>query len=137
VSAPKPTADVREAVLTRDMRLCQWCGRGVDPSSGDYSLQHRRARGTGGSVADDTNTAANLLTMCGSATTGCHGHVESHPNDARARGFRLFQWQAPDTVPALLWTGDWYYLDPIGLLTPTPAPAAELYMRSLGLITKD
>lgn len=43
------------------------------------SLHHVYPRGQGG---DDT--AVNLIALCGSGTTGCHGRVEAHDPAARA-----------------------------------------------------
>jgi hypothetical protein len=82
--------ETRARVRGRDADCCQWCGRLVFDYQ-DYSLQHRRARGTGGSRRPETNADGNLVLLCGSATTGCHAYVESHREEARARGFTLFQ----------------------------------------------
>ena len=58
----------------------QLCGARVDFVDGvrgwDWSLQHRRPRGMGGTRLAEINSPANLLLLCGSATTGCHGYVE-------------------------------------------------------------
>ncbi|WP_435109776.1 HNH endonuclease [Nocardiopsis synnemataformans] len=91
-----PTRAVREAVWRRDAGSCAWCGATI---SGAHSLQHRRARGMGGSAAADTNTASNLVLVCGTATTGCHRLIEAHPAAARARGFRVDQGRDPAAAP--------------------------------------
>ena len=98
-----PSPETREIVLNRDSWLCQWCGKHVLMEVFGYSLQHRRARGMGGSSDPDTNSPANLVLMCGSGTTGCHGHVEAHPHEARERGFRVDQYDDPAAVPLVLW----------------------------------
>lgn len=41
------------------------------------SVQHRRAQGMGGTSRTETNDLANLLLLCGTGTTGCHGWVET------------------------------------------------------------
>lgn len=98
VPAPrKPPRDTgpdeltRLAVLKRDRLQCVRCGRPCGPKVGEYSLQHRVARGVGGD-----NETWNLILLCGSATTLCHGEVEakSDPRDL-ARGYRLESWQDP------------------------------------------
>jgi hypothetical protein len=98
-----PTLKVRRLVLERDEWTCQRCGQ--DISDGDYSLQHRRARGMGGSKAADTNLPANLITVCGSATNGCHGRIESDPLRAATTGFRLPQGADPEAMPVQTWRG--------------------------------
>ncbi len=40
------------------------------------SVQHRRAQGMGGTALTQTNDLANLLLLCGTGVTGCHGWAE-------------------------------------------------------------
>ena len=104
------TLAVREIVLARDWFRCARCGRNV--LNGPYSLQHRRARGMGGSRREDTNQPANLITLCGHATSPdrCHLWAESHRDEARKAGFLLYQGQDPLEVPVETWRGV-IYLD--------------------------
>lgn len=96
-----PSSDIRAVVLERDDWSCTWCGQPLNTSR-DYSLQHRRARGSGGSRREDTNSPANLLSVHGSATTECHGYIEGHPLEAKARGFRLDQGIDPLLEPVMI-----------------------------------
>ncbi len=66
-----PSKKVRDAVLGRDRYRCQRCGHRLVGNA--YSLQHRLPRGRLGK-----NTAANLVAVCGSATTPgmCHDWME-------------------------------------------------------------
>lgn len=107
-----PSRRIRQLVIDRDDHCCVACGHWVDVEGGNYSLQHRRARGAGGSRRSDTNSLANLILMCGSATTGCHGYVEAHPDYALSRGYRVTQQQDPALVP--VWVAGWgeVLLDP-------------------------
>ena len=93
-----PDAATRALVLERDSLLCCRCGRPAGPGIGLYSIQHRVARGVGGG-----NGIQNLLLLCGSATTSCHGEVEArlNPHDLDA-GFRLESWQDPAAEPVML-----------------------------------
>ncbi|MDE2100837.1 MAG: hypothetical protein KGL39_26560 [Patescibacteria group bacterium] len=95
---------VRGLVVLRDEGICQWCGErvtGLDMTEGNYSLQHRRARGMGGSSRPETDLPGNLVLVHGSGTTGCHGHIESHREEAARRGFILPQPTSRTTwVPA-------------------------------------
>ncbi|KQQ22562.1 hypothetical protein ASF48_05095 [Rathayibacter sp. Leaf299] len=91
---------VRARVRSRDADCCQWCGRQVDVEYEHYSLQHRRARQSGGTRRPEANAEGNLVFVCGSATTGCHQHIESHSEEAQARGFDLFfACPTPSDVP--------------------------------------
>jgi hypothetical protein len=114
----------RETVHTRDDITCQWCGLRVNPHHGRYSLQHRLARGMGGSSNSRINSPENLVFMCGSATTGCHGHVESHPTEAAARGFRLGPNDSPTDTPIIDYMGQAWFLYEAGhrsMFAPSPS----------------
>lgn len=114
----------RETVLTRDDNTCQWCGTRLNPAHGRYSLQHRRARGMGGSKHARANAPEVLVLVCGSATTLCHGHIESHPEEAEARGFRLRGIADAAETPVIDHNGDTWYLYPEGhrsMFAPTPS----------------
>lgn len=117
-----PTKRVRLLVLTRDDWACQVCGRNLASAylTGDYSLQHRRARGMGGSRRPDTNGAANLITVCGSATTGDHQRIESQPQWAADYGYRIRQNQTPSEIPVFTYSHGWVLLDDQGGMKPAP-----------------
>jgi hypothetical protein len=108
------TPKTRREVIARDRQTCQWCGIWVDVTAGAYSLQHRRARGMGGSKRIDTDLPSNLVTMCGSGVTGCHGYIESHRDAARQRGFTLRDRDRPELVPVLDHIGQWLRFDALG-----------------------
>lgn len=99
-----PTPKTRRAVLARDAETCQWCG-GTLANGWFYSLQHRRARGMGGSRVPWVNLPGNLVAVHGSGTTGCHGHIEANPKEAAARGFRLSHRETPEDLPLIDYAG--------------------------------
>lgn len=104
------TPTIRWAIIRRDsdvngQPVCTWCGQAVRIEPGGYSLQHRRARGMGGSRLRDTGQAQNGCLVHGTGTTGCHGYIESHPVEAAERGFRIRQTENPLTVPVRAWDG--------------------------------
>jgi 5-methylcytosine-specific restriction endonuclease McrA len=105
---PDPPPRMRETVLQRDDYCCLGCGADVRTTRW-YSLQHRRARGTGG-----WNDLTNLITLCGSATTGCHWVCEQRAADAHARGLWLYSWQDPAKTPVVLPGGAAVYLTAAG-----------------------
>jgi hypothetical protein len=109
-------------VIARDLSKCQWCGRHVRTETGWYSLQHRRARGMGGTRRSETDQPANLLLVCGTGTTECHGWIESQPAQAIARGFRIAAGATPARIPYVDWTGrEWILTDDGGKEPATPA----------------
>lgn len=95
------------------------------------SIQHRRARGMGGSRLAETHTLDNLLLLCGSGTTGCHGWVE---NRERAAALARGLWIGHDhddagalipasAYPLVLHSGRRVLLDPISpFYIPAPDP---------------
>lgn len=65
-------------VIRRDKGSCVRCGRHVVhlERGREWSIHHRRNRGSGGTSLAWVNQPANLVVLCGSGTTGCHGWVE-------------------------------------------------------------
>lgn len=99
---------VRNFILDRDNGSCVRCGRQVMwwngirwTQMGEYSIQHRRPRGMGGSKDPATNAPMNGVVLCGSATTGCHSEVESNRAQAYDDGHLVHQGIDPATIPVL------------------------------------
>lgn len=90
---PKPKrshtvpAEVRQLVLERDGYRCARCDR--DLHGVPMSVHHRHPRGMGGTRDNRSSDPRNLVSLCGSGTTGCHGWIESHRDQARATGWLL------------------------------------------------
>jgi hypothetical protein len=95
--APPTRREEREAyelVQLRDRGTCVRCGgHGIDGFGTNFD--HRKNRSQGG-----LTTAANGQTLCGSGTTGCHGHMTTHPADATANGYAVPSWADPAEWPA-------------------------------------
>jgi hypothetical protein len=84
-------------VLDRDGYACVACGRSIMTMGDWWSMQHRKARGVGG-----TNSPENLLVLCGSATSaGCHRKCEDRDPDMRACGYWMESWEDPALEPVL------------------------------------
>jgi hypothetical protein len=103
----KVTPSIRKRVLARD-EFCVRCGFLIDP--GNYSIHHRKPRGMGGTKDPAISRLSNLLALCGSGTTGCHGWVESSRRLAYERGFLLHHNDNAKTTPVFTYAG-WRLFD--------------------------
>jgi hypothetical protein len=92
---------VAQLVVARDGWACVSCGLDISgiERGWDWSIQHRIPRGMGGSRDPRLNLPSNLVVLCGSGTTGCHGGAESYREGARARGLLLHRIEDPTKVP--------------------------------------
>lgn len=117
-----PKLETVMAVLVRDGYRCVRCGRTIEGERGTaWSLQHRRPRGMGGTKRFDANSPVNLIALCGSATTDCHGHVESYRAEAYANGWLVSIHSDPAKVPCLVaQQSRWVYLSADGKYEDEP-----------------
>jgi len=102
-----PTPATRQAVAARAGYHCELC---YTPITGQASVHHRRPRRMGGTRRSDVNESANLMLLCGSGTTGCHGWVESHRKEALADGIILYDRDIPTDHPYRDRHGNWWTL---------------------------
>lgn len=115
-----PTQAQRKVVLDRSRGFCEICGRQlwVWPRGwvAVHSAHHRQPRQMGGSSRPEINSPANLLLLCGSATTpgSCHEHVEANRERAYASGWLVRASADPAAVPVLLEGNDFYLLTDAG-----------------------
>ncbi|GJJ23723.1 hypothetical protein MTY414_73960 [Mycolicibacterium mageritense] len=49
-------------------------------------------------------TLGNLLLVCGSGTTGCHGRITVNPTWAKAQGYTVGGTFEPADVPVVRWS---------------------------------
>lgn len=70
----------RELVYERDGYACRRCG--VNATVCGLSIHHRQGR-----QCARPNNPANLVTLCGSGTTGCHGWATDNPAEAYETGW--------------------------------------------------
>jgi hypothetical protein len=95
------SAETAETVVARDQWSCVGCGMGImglERGVG-WSIHHRIPRGMGGSKDPKISAPSNLVVLCGSGSTGCHGDAESYRDAARARGLLVWRSQDPAEVP--------------------------------------
>lgn len=118
-----PTKTRRLEVLARDEGRCVRCGAHVaDPLDGtpwaQWSIQHRKPRGAGGTKDPAINAIENLIVLCGDGVRGCHGWVESNRVESRRLGYSVPQWQDPAVVPVAHRTWVWAWPHPDGEWVP-------------------
>lgn len=100
----------KRIALQRQGWHCMRCGRNLhDPSvwpgrSGHHRQLRRRADPT---VRD---LPCNIVELCGSGTTGCHGWTHAHPAEAERSGYIIPSWRDPLNAPIRDWNGDWWWL---------------------------
>ena len=52
------------------------------------------------------NEPNNLMTVCGSGTTGCHGMIHANPEQSYAYGWLVHPWvDDPSTIQVKTWRG--------------------------------
>lgn len=106
---PKATgfpAAVKLAVRTRagqgdpDEASCEACGLWLGRERGQ--IQHRDARGMGGSSSPVNASAANGALLCGTPFEGCHGLCEKRDEGMNEEGFWLRAGEGPLETPIML-----------------------------------
>lgn len=107
------TPELRDAVLLRDKYRCVRCGDDIHWIR--FSVHHRKLRAQGGK-----DEFANLITLCGSGTQGCHYVVHSRrKNIGWPGGFIVPGHAMPAEVPVLYHGKGMVLLgDPPNLLIP-------------------
>ena len=100
VKSTRPPERVRNTVAERAGYCCERCGRQLhdgDAWTQTHSFHHRLPRGRGG-----RNTVSNLVLLCGSGVTGCHGQVEDQRAAAYDSGWLVETGLDPATKPVLV-----------------------------------
>lgn len=106
-----PSAEVVDGALEREHYSCALCGMGIGPEGRGigWSVHHRLRRSQG-----VDHSIQNVIILCGSGSTQCHGWVHANPADARAGGWLLSGRQEPLAVPVLVAGQRWVYLTSTG-----------------------
>lgn len=79
----------RTVLYARSDGVCEVCSRARATNA-----HHRKNTSQGGLW-----TPSNLLHLCGSGTTGCHGHITTNPQISRDQGWAVPSWRNPEEVP--------------------------------------
>lgn len=108
----KVDEDTRMSVLIRGNYHCERCGS--DFMTLGVSVHHRRPRMMGGSKNADLHRPANLIALCGSGVSGCHGWVESNRQKARREGLLIQKVESAEEIPFKDSKDRWWLLDNLG-----------------------
>lgn len=102
-----PDQGTVDLVLARDNWSCTVCG---DPLHGrrgsEWSIHHRLRRSQG-----LDNRPANLISVCGHGTAGCHSDIHGGPAKAREAGWMLRSTDVPDQFRMAHSQHGWVVLD--------------------------
>lgn len=105
-STTGPTPAQRHQVAERAGHCCELCGLALWSDGAwirPHSFHHRQPRGAGGTRRPDVNAAFNLLLLCGTGTTGCHGRIESRRTEAYTAGWLVRTGLDPANTPTTVW----------------------------------
>lgn len=116
-----PKRSVVDLVLARDGYGCVRCRKHAYGERGlDWSVHHRDGRRMGGTRRASVNAPSNLVILCGSGTTGCHGWVGQNVTEAYRVGLLVLSGLDPATVVLTTWWGH-VLLDDEGRWTEVPS----------------
>lgn len=89
MSIPKKVrAALHERARIDEVPCCEICGK---PGN---NAHHRKNKSQGG-----LDVLSNLMLLCGSGTTGCHGWVTVNPHKSRHNGWTVLRHQEPEQIP--------------------------------------
>lgn len=104
------STSTRALIWERDQGRCFRCGVYLQYGMGWYSIHHRIPRGMGGSKDERLSEASNLLLLCGTGTTGCHGHIERNRDEALEDGWLVRRHDDPAEKAVIRWRKQWVRL---------------------------
>jgi hypothetical protein len=123
------TAKTRAALHERAQDCCERCG-----VHGATNAHHRRNQSQGGH-----DGLSNLMLLCGSGTTGCHGFVTTEPAIARRLGWNVRRISDPADIEV------WRFDLTLGVRVPVkldddgnihPSSIAEQTVETEGTLSK-
>ena len=103
----EPTRLVKQLVDLRDQARCVRCG--VDLRGRMASRHHRKLRSR--CSGPELHSPSNLILLCGSGNTFCHGWVHAHPEQATQLGLMVHSWDNPAQVPVKTFRDGWIQLN--------------------------
>jgi hypothetical protein len=92
----------RRIVSERSGGVCEVCG------GARATNKHHRVK------AGRVWRPSNVLDVCGSGTTGCHGRIESYPDASKEQGWWLLPVQDPARAPVWIFGRGFVFLSDTG-----------------------
>ena len=114
MSKNNPSEETRQLVHMRDEWRCIRCGSSMYNNYFGEDQHHRRMRSH---KFPGLHAADNIIDLCGSGTTGCHGYVHQHPTESYENGWLVHSYEDPAEVPINI-RGLWYLLKKDGTKVP-------------------
>lgn len=109
--------ETRQGIFQRARFACELCGKETG-----LTIHHRRPRQMGGTSRPDIHWPSNLLAVCGSGTTGCHGHIESQRERSYHYGWLVRTGFSSEETPFCDMKGRWFLLLDDGRKMPLRLP---------------
>lgn len=100
-----------DAAKHRDGPVCLRCGTTLHGRSASKHHRKLKGRGTPKRLWD---LVENIVILCGSGTTGCHGWAHHHRREAEATGWIVPSWADPAEVPLIDLLARRFWLRPDG-----------------------
>ncbi|WEV72128.1 hypothetical protein [Bifidobacterium sp. ESL0790] len=127
----RPSEEVCGIVDQRDGYECLVCGgMRADGWSGE-SRHHRLMRSHS---FPRLHSPENMMRVCGSGTTGCHGRIHAHPGMAYRLGWLVHEWvEDPSEVPCKTCRHGWVFLEKDGTMRPLTKPELDEWLLATGL----
>lgn len=122
-----PTPATVELCWERDRGACVDCGVRLIFSQrgqlGGWDLQHRKARGMGGTKDPAINSPVNLIPLC----KACHALAESRDEGSKERGMFVSRFVDPASVAVLHAAHGLVFLEFDGTVTPAGGKRERQY----------
>lgn len=106
----EPTTKTKHLVDHRDHQKCVRCGHYLPGQPG--SRHHRKMRSQ--SSKAEMHRVSNLVDVCGTGSTGCHGWIHEHQRVAYELGYLVHSYEDPAEVPLRSHEHGWVLLDDVG-----------------------
>jgi hypothetical protein len=103
----EPSQKTKNLVDLRDGNSCVRCGHWLPGNPGG---RHHRKKRSQCSKAEK-HQVYNVVDICGTGTTGCHGWVHSHMAESYALGYLVHGYADPREVPIKHFRYGWCRLD--------------------------
>ena len=120
----QPTSETLRLVEGRESNRCIVCARYLRAGNWPGMSHHHRKRRSQTYGDPERHSPSNVIDVCGTDnSTGCHGWIHQHPEQARALGYLLKSYDPePSTVPVYSVRRGWILLDADGQWTHCPPP---------------